>query len=85
MISISPGGLLGATVGTIVAAVNYFLIIGFIQASLRKHDTSQTAEERAAFESKLATMRRVVLTLDVLVFGGVGYWLGDSIANVFGG
>ena len=84
MISISLSGLLGAIAGLVVAAFNYVMVINFVQTSLRKHDTSQTAEERAVFEGKLATMRRVVLALDIVVFAGVGYWLGDMIGNAVG-
>jgi hypothetical protein len=81
MMEISLAGLLGAMVGTVVAAVNYGLVIGFVQNSLRAHDRSQTPEERAAFEGKLAVMRRTVLALDILVFGGIGYWLGQLIGG----
>jgi hypothetical protein len=81
MIDISLAGLLGAMVGTVVAAVNYAMVIGFVQNSLRAHDRSQTPEERATFETKLAVMRRIVLALDILVFAGVGYWLGQLIGG----
>jgi len=81
MTGLSLAGLLGAMVGTIVAAINYFAVIGFVQKSLRSHDRSQTPEERATFESKLALMRRIVLAFDILLFGGLGYWLGELIGG----
>ena len=81
MMYLSLAGLLGSMVGTIIAAINYGMVIGFVQKSLRAHDRSQTAEERTTFEGKLAVMRRTVLALDILFFGGVGYWLGDLIGG----
>jgi hypothetical protein len=81
MMHLSLAGLLGAIAGTVLAAVNYSLVIGFVQASLRAHDRSQTPQERATFEGKLALLRRIVLALDILFFGGIGYWLGVLIAG----
>ena len=54
-------------VGTAIAAVNYTMVIGFVEKSLRAHDRSQTPEERAAFEGKIGLMRRIVLALDILL------------------
>ncbi len=81
MIDLSTWGLVGAIAGTMVAAVNYFAVIGFVERSLRAHDQSQTAEERAEFERKIGIMRRMVLTLDILFFGGLGYWIGDTLGG----
>jgi hypothetical protein len=81
MMQLSFAGLLGAIAGTVVAAINYGMVIGFVQRSLRAHDRSQTPEERATFEGKLAVMRRTVLAFDILFFGGIGYWLGDLIGG----
>jgi hypothetical protein len=81
MIDLSAWGLLGAVAGTIVAAVNYFAIIGFVEKSLRAHDQSQTAEERDEFERKIGLMRRMVLALDILFFGGLGYWIGETLGG----
>jgi hypothetical protein len=81
MIDLSLGGLIGAVVGTIVAGVNYAMVIGFVEKSLRTHDRSETPEERTTFESKLGIMRRTVLGLDLLLFGGLGYWIGDAISG----
>ena len=81
MIDLSLGGLVGAIAGTVLAGVNYAIVIGFVEKSLRTHDRSETAEERATFESKLGIMRRTVLGLDLLLFGGLGYWIGDAIGG----
>jgi hypothetical protein len=81
MIEISGWGLLGAVLGTAVAAVNYFAVIGFVEKSLRAHDQSQTAAEREEFERKIGVMRRTVLALDILLFGGLGYWIGEALGG----
>jgi hypothetical protein len=81
MIDLSAWGLVGAIAGTVVAAVNYVAVIGFVEKSLRAHDRSQTAEERAEFERKIGVMRRSVLALDILLFGGLGYWLGEALGG----
>jgi hypothetical protein len=81
MIDLSAWGLVGAVVVTVVAAVNYLAVIGFVEKSLRSHDRSQTAEERGEFERKIAVMRRTVLALDILFFGGLGYWIGEALSG----
>ncbi len=81
MTDLSLGGLLGAVAGTIVAAAIYALTIGAVEKSLRARDLSQTPQERETFERKLGVMRRCVLALDLLLFGGLGYWLGDALGR----
>jgi hypothetical protein len=81
MIEISFAGLIGAIVGTVIAAINYGVIIGFVERSLRAHDDSKTREERATFETKLTILRRTVLIADIAVFGGIGYWFGHTVAG----
>ncbi len=81
MIDLSVWGFVGAVVGTVVAVVNYVTVIGFVEKSLRAHDQSQSAEERAVFERKLGIMRRTVLGLDILLFGGLGYWIGEALGG----
>ena len=81
MIDLSLGGLLGAIAGTIAAAVIYTLTIGAVEKSLRAHDLSQTVQERDTFERKLGIMRRSVLVLDLLLFGGLGYWIGEALGG----
>ena len=74
-------GLLGAMVGTMLGAINYAVIVGFVVGRLRALDTSQTAQEREAFEEKIALMRRLILGLDIVVFGGIGYWFGNTVGG----
>ena len=75
------GGLIGAMIGTVLGAINYAVLVGFVVGRLRALDTSRTAEERAAFEEKISLMRRLILGLDIVVFAGIGYWIGKTIGD----
>ena len=72
-------GLIGAMIGTVLGAINYVVIVGFVVGRLRALDTSQTADERAAFEEKISVMRRLILGLDIAVFAAIGYWFGNTV------
>jgi hypothetical protein len=73
---ISLGGLLGAVAGTAIGAANYVMVVPFVAQRLRALDKSETAAQREEFEAKISVMRRLILGIDVFVFGGLGYWLG---------
>jgi hypothetical protein len=73
--------LIGAAVGTVLGAINYTVLIGVVERALRAHDTSKDAAERETFESKISIMRRLVLGMDVLLFGGIGYLAGKAIGG----
>ena len=81
MMDISLAGLIGAILGTVVAAVNYHLFIGVLERRMREREQVQTAEERDHTDVRMSLMRRIVLTTDLFVFAASGYWLGDK----FGG
>ena len=81
MMGLSAWGIARGCRGNLLAAVNYALVIGFVDKSLRAHDLSQTNQDRETFERKLGIMRRTVLALDLLLFGGLGYWIGDALGG----
>ena len=81
MIDLSLAGLLGAIAGTVVAAVAYAPLAVFLERRFRSRDPSQSPEERAMVEQEVFLLRRVVLGADIIVFAGLGYWLG----HVMGG
>jgi hypothetical protein len=81
MIDISLAGLLGAIVGTIVAGVSYHLFIGALEHRMREREQAQPPQERDTFDRKMSLVRRIVLTADLFLFAGVGYWLGRTIAG----
>jgi glycerol uptake facilitator-like aquaporin len=76
---ISLAGLLGAIIGTVVAAVTYGPVVNVVERAFRSRGAPQTATERATFENELLVLRRAVLAVDILVFAGLGYWLGMLI------
>ena len=76
MLDISLAGLIGAFVGTIVAGVNYHVFIGAMERAM--HKPEHTPAERDAVEAKLSVLRRVVLTVELLFFAGLGYWIGKT-------
>ena len=73
---LSLGGFLGAIAGTALGAVNYVIMVPLIEQRLRALDKSETAQDREQFEGKLSVMRRLILGIEVLTLGGLGYWLG---------
>ena len=79
MIDISLGGLIGAVIGTVIAGVNYHVLIGVLDHRMREREQSQTPQERDNFDRRMALIRRVVLTVDLFVFAAVGYWLGHLL------
>jgi hypothetical protein len=81
MIDLSFAGLLGAIVGTVVAAVAYAPLAVIFERRFRSRDPSQNADERAMFEQEVFLLRRVVLAVDIIVFAGLGYWLGHAIGG----
>lgn len=74
MIDLSLAGLIGAMLGTVVAAITYHVFIGYLERAMGARMQSMPSEERGDFS--LSTVRRIVLTVDVAVFAALGYWLG---------
>ena len=77
MLDISLAGLTGAIVGTFVAGVSYHLSIGAVDRWMRKRAHTQDAEDQERAEEMMSLARRIVLTTDLLLFAGFGYWIGD--------
>jgi hypothetical protein len=76
MIDISLAGLVGAVVGIVIAAAVYGTVIDAIERWLTEHREPQ---ERA--DGEVALLRRGVLTVDMLLFAGLGYWIGYKISG----
>jgi len=77
MIDLSLAGLIGATLGIVVAAVFYYLFIGSLDRIMQARIQATPAEERG--DLSLSIVRRIVLTLDLVVFVALGYWLGQLL------
>jgi hypothetical protein len=78
---LSPSGLLGAMLGTIVGVLNYVVFLRVLVPRLRVLDKSQSREEREEFERKMSLMRRIILAADVVLFAAVGYYAGRFIGG----
>ena len=75
MIDLSLAGLIGAMVGTAVAAVVYHLFVGVIERAVRARQ--QSSEQQEPAELSLSIVRRAVLMIDLFAFAALGYWLGQ--------
>jgi hypothetical protein len=74
-------GFVGAMVGTIVAAIIFAALVGTLDRALRASDRSESAEQRAEFESRLSAVRRTVLGADIAAFAVTDYWLGQKLGG----
>ena len=81
MMDLSLAGLIGAVTGTIVAALAYVPLVTFVERRLRSRVFAGSADERESFEQEASLLRRAVLAADIIVFAGIGYWLGAMIAD----
>jgi hypothetical protein len=78
---LSPSGLLGAMLGTIVGVLNYAVFLRVVVPRLYALDRSQSTGEREEFERKMSLMRRIILGADVVLFAAVGYYAGRLISG----
>jgi len=80
MIDLSFAGLIGAFLGTAVAALAYAPLVRFVQRLFAPAAAPGEAE-RETSQEELALLRRAVLALDIIVFAGLGYWLAATLAG----
>jgi hypothetical protein len=78
MLDLSLGGLIGAFIGTVVAAA-YAPLVATIERGFRARCDAGEQSELLAREMSL--LRRAVLAADIAVFAGLGYWLAGLIAG----
>ncbi len=81
MIDLSLAGLLGAVVGTVIAALAYGPLVAFVERVFGSRSPAASAEDRETREQEISMLRRAVLAADILVFAGIGYWLGGTLAG----
>jgi hypothetical protein len=79
MLDISGAGLLGAVIGTAIAALLYRPLSALVDRWLAKALRSDGPAERELTER--AVLFRIVLATDILVFASAGYWLGAGIGG----
>ena len=76
MIDISLAGLVGATVGIVIAAAVYGTAIDAVERWL-----ASRREPHEGSGEEVALLRRGVLAFDILLFAGLGYWIGYRISG----
>jgi hypothetical protein len=81
MIDLSLAGLLGAVIGIVAAAFSYAPLVLLVERGFKARQPTQTAEEQETLARELSLLRRAVLAVDIIVFAGIGYWLGQSLAG----
>jgi hypothetical protein len=77
MIDLSLAGLIGAVIGTMVAALVYVPLVTVVERGMRSR--ADSAAEGDILEQEMSLLRRAVLAADIIVFAGIGYWLGGMI------
>src|SRR5258708_29104531 len=75
MMDLSLAGLIGAVIGTIVAALAYVPLLTFVERGLRSRVSAGSANERESFEQEASLLRRAVLAVDIILFAGIRYRL----------
>ena len=81
MIDLSFAGLVGAILGTVVAAIVYAPLVAIAERGFKTRGQPQTAQEREMFGQEISLLRRTVLAVDIIVLGGIGYWLGQTVGG----
>ncbi len=76
MIASSLAGVVRAIIGTILAAATYGTVVDAIERWLmaRREPGEHAGDE-------VALLRRGVLAFDILLFAGVGYWIGQEFVG----
>ena len=79
MINLSLAGLLGAVIGTVVAAMIYVPLVDFVELGMRSR--ADSGAEGETLEQEISLLRRAVFAADIIVLAGVGYWLGGMVGD----
>src|ERR1700737_2120370 len=84
MIDISFSGLIGAFIGTAIAAFAYAPLVSSVERHLRTRAAGEGAAEHVddgVMQREISLLRRGSLAADIIVFAGLGYWLAAALAN----
>jgi len=74
-VELSLAGLIEATIGLVVGAVNYLIVAPMVNEKLRAADS----EGRADLAERISAARRSIFAFNMLVFVGAGYWAGTAL------
>ena len=88
MLDLSLAGLLGAFIGTAVAAVAYAPLVSSLERFLLRSAPSEssgegdkTLSEQHGCRQEISLFRRAVLAADIVAFAGFGYWVAATLAG----
>jgi hypothetical protein len=81
MIDLSLAGLIGAFIGTAIAALAYAPLVSSIERHLRARVAADANPEHGIMQQEISLLRRGVFAADIIVFAGLGYWLGATLAT----
>jgi hypothetical protein len=81
MLDLSFAGLIGAFIGTAIAALAYAPLVSSIERHLRTRAAGEGPPEDGIVQQEISLLRRGVLAADIIVFAGLGYWLAAALAN----
>ena len=79
MINLSLAGLLGAVIGTVVAALIYVPLVDFVERGMRSR--ADSGAEGETLEQEISLLRRAVFAVNIILLAGVGYWLGGMVGD----
>ena len=75
----STAGLVGALAGLVLGVIDYRLVAGFVERSLRRTLTATTPAERDDFERRIRIMRIALAVGTIGAFPIFGYMLGRYV------
>ncbi len=84
MIDLSFAGLIGAFVGTAIAALAYAPLVAWAERFVGAGpgtDDGPGVSKPATSPEEISLLRRAVLAVDIVAFAGFGYWLAASLAS----
>jgi hypothetical protein len=78
---LSIAGFAGAAMGAVLGVFSALAIVSVVTQRLRALDRSETVEEKAALEQKIALLRWIVLVVEGAIFAALGYWFGALLGG----
>ena len=85
---LSLAGLLGAFIGTAVAAIAYAPLVSSLERFIPRSapgessgEAGRTLSEQDGCRQEISLFRRAVLAADIAVFAGFGFWLAATLAG----
>jgi hypothetical protein len=75
---------LGALAGMVAGALLCHPLIRMVGQRLRARQGPQTLQARAAFDTRLSILRRLILGCVIAILAVLGYWLGVAYTGTRG-